>query len=94
VDYSDSITIDSTGKTINKYLSANMQSWKIFHPELSRYLQRFTATSCSQEDPCIYCDQGDTKEDWKVSDMLIVIGVILFWIILQKFILPRFGIKT
>lgn len=29
-----------------------------------------------------------------MTDILIVIGFVLFWIILQKFILPRFGIST
>jgi hypothetical protein len=29
-----------------------------------------------------------------MKDILLIIGFLVFWIVLQKFILPRLGIKT
>lgn len=29
-----------------------------------------------------------------MRDLLILVGVVVFWIVLQKYILPRFGIET
>lgn len=29
-----------------------------------------------------------------MRDMLILVGVVVFWVVLQKYILPRFGIET
>ncbi len=29
-----------------------------------------------------------------MNDVLIIIGIFVFWIVLQKFILPRLGVRT
>jgi len=29
-----------------------------------------------------------------MSDMLTLIGILVFWIVLQKYILPRLGVST
>jgi hypothetical protein len=29
-----------------------------------------------------------------MKDMLLLIGILIFWIVLQKYILPRLGIST
>jgi hypothetical protein len=29
-----------------------------------------------------------------MKDMLLLIGILIFWIVLQKYILPRLGVST
>lgn len=29
-----------------------------------------------------------------MNDALLLIGIFIFWIVLQKYILPRFGVST
>ena len=29
-----------------------------------------------------------------MSDMMVLIGILVFWIVLQKYILPRLGVST
>lgn len=29
-----------------------------------------------------------------MNDLLMLIGILIFWIVLQKFILPRLGVST
>jgi hypothetical protein len=29
-----------------------------------------------------------------MNDLLIMIGILVFWIVLQKYILPRLGVST
>lgn len=29
-----------------------------------------------------------------MNDMLMLIGILIFWVVLQKYILPRFGVST
>jgi len=29
-----------------------------------------------------------------MNDLLLLVGVLVFWFVLQKYILPRFGIST
>lgn len=29
-----------------------------------------------------------------MSDLLVMIGVLIFWVVLQKYILPRLGVST
>jgi hypothetical protein len=29
-----------------------------------------------------------------MNDLLLMIGILVFWIVLQKYILPRFGVPT
>lgn len=29
-----------------------------------------------------------------MKDLLLLIGIIVFWVVLQKFILPRLGVPT
>ncbi len=29
-----------------------------------------------------------------MKDLLVMIGILLFWIVLQKYILPRLGVST
>ena len=29
-----------------------------------------------------------------MEDMLLLLGIVVIWIVLQKYVLPRFGIQT
>jgi hypothetical protein len=29
-----------------------------------------------------------------MKDMLMLVGILVFWVVLQKYILPRFGVST
>jgi hypothetical protein len=29
-----------------------------------------------------------------MKDVMIMIGILVFWVVLQKYILPRFGVST
>lgn len=29
-----------------------------------------------------------------MGDLLVIIGVLVFWVVLQKYILPRLGVQT
>lgn len=29
-----------------------------------------------------------------MKDMLVMIGILVFWVVLQKYILPRLGVQT
>jgi hypothetical protein len=29
-----------------------------------------------------------------MTDLLLIAGIVAFWVVLQKYILPRFGIST
>jgi len=29
-----------------------------------------------------------------MKDILVMIGILIFWVVLQKYILPRFGVNT
>jgi hypothetical protein len=29
-----------------------------------------------------------------MKDMMILIGILVFWVVLQKYILPRLGVQT
>ena len=29
-----------------------------------------------------------------MKDMMIMIGILVFWVVLQKYILPRLGVQT
>jgi hypothetical protein len=29
-----------------------------------------------------------------MKDVMVMIGILVFWVVLQKYILPRFGVST
>ncbi len=29
-----------------------------------------------------------------MKDIMVMIGILVFWVVLQKYILPRFGVST
>ena len=29
-----------------------------------------------------------------MKDIMVMIGILVFWVVLQKYILPRFGVNT
>lgn len=41
-----------------------------------------------------YNHSYNKKEGGTVTNALIIIGVVVFWVVLQKYILPRMGFDT
>jgi p-aminobenzoyl-glutamate transporter AbgT len=33
-------------------------------------------------------------EEWQMKDFIVIIAIVVAWYVLNKYVLPRFGVKT